>query len=358
MTGAATTISRNAFAKTGLCARTAACILAVAGTLSLATPARAQPIELKLSFFTSDRSIIYQCQIKPFVDAVNADGADLVRIKVYFSGAISSVQLEQPELVREGIADVANVAPGYSPQLFPDTSVLELPGLFRDEKEASLVFTRLVEAGVLEGYKDFFVAGAYVSTGESIHSRKPIASLAGLKGQKIRVNNEIEAMTLRGFGAIPLLLPLNQTMDALSKGDIDGVTIPPAMLFEFGYGRLTGHHYMLRLCGAPVTLLMNHKKLMTLPPLAQEVIRKYSGEWLAKQETACFAAKNPEVISRLNADARRSVVEPSAADLAAAQRVFASVIEKWAAQSLRHRELLALVKSEIAKLRPPNEVRP
>jgi hypothetical protein len=39
--------------------------------------AAAEPIELRFSFFTSDRSQIYQNSVKPFVDAVNADGGPL-----------------------------------------------------------------------------------------------------------------------------------------------------------------------------------------------------------------------------------------------------------------------------------------
>ena len=52
--------------------------------------ATAAPIELKFSFFTSDRSNIYQNTIKPFVDAVNDEGKGLIEIKMYFSGAISA----------------------------------------------------------------------------------------------------------------------------------------------------------------------------------------------------------------------------------------------------------------------------
>ena len=123
------------------------------------------------------------------------------------------------------------------------------------------------------------------------------------------------------------------------------------MLFEFGFGRLTANHYLLQLGGAPVTLVMNRQKLMSLPPDVQEIIRKYSGAWLAEQEAACFETKNREMIERLKSDRRRRVVEPSPADLATARDVFASVVEKWAAESSHHRELLALVMSDLAKLR-------
>ena len=61
--------------------------------LTLLPPtAMAAPVKLKLSIFTSDRSIAYQMAVKPFVDAVNRDGKGLIEIDVYFSGALGRVQ--------------------------------------------------------------------------------------------------------------------------------------------------------------------------------------------------------------------------------------------------------------------------
>ncbi len=331
---------------------------AAALALLLPLAARAEPITLKLSFITSDRSNIYQCYVKPFVENVNADGTGIVQIKVYFSGAINPAMTEQAKLVLDGTADLAYVVPGYTPKQFPDIPVLELPGLFRNEIGSSLVFARLAAAGALEGYRKFFVVGAFVTGGETIHSRKPIAKLADLKGQTIRANNQMIAISLRKLGAVPSLLPINRTMDALSQGKLDGVTVATSVLMEFGFGRLTNRHYLLPLGGALISLVMNREKFASLPPRAREIIRKYSGDWLSERGAACFDEQNREMAAKLKADRRRSVVEPSPADLVAARRVFASVVEEWAARSPHNRELLALVKAEIAKLHPSTEVRP
>ncbi len=326
--------------------------------LLLPLTTRAEPITLKLSFITSDRSNIYQCYVEPFVDAVNGGGAGIVQIKVYFSGAISPVMTEQARLALDGVADLAYVVPGYTPKQFPDVSVLELPGLFSNEIGSSLVFARLAAAGALEGYRKFFVVGAFVTVGESIHSRKPIATLAELKGQRIRVNNSITGSAIRKLGAVPTLLAVNRTMEALSQGKLDGVTVPAALLSEFGFGRLTTHHYLLELGGAPVSLVMSREKFASLPPRAREIIRKYSGAWLSERGATCFDEKNRETVAQLRGDRRRTVVKPSPADLVAARRVLASVIEEWAAQSPHNQELLALVRAEIAKLHSPMEAKP
>src|ERR1700728_1137615 len=320
----------------------------------LPSMAAAEPIELKFSFFTSDRSNIYQTTIKPFVDAVNAEGKGLIEIKMYFSGAISAVQAQQPQLVADDTADMAIIVPGQSPERFGDSVVMELPGMYRNPREASLVFTRLIEAGALEGYKDFFVIGAFVSAGESIHGRKPIAAIEDLKGLTIRTNNQTESAVLEKLGAIPVLLPINQATDAINRGKIDAATFPPSMLFEFGIGRATNYHFMIQLGGVPTALIMNRSKFESLPPPAQAIIRKYSGQWLADRAAANLHVMDTQILEQLKSDPRRKVTVLSPADLESTQRIFASVIEDWAAMSPHNRELLTLVQSQITTLRSSN----
>lgn len=328
--------------------------IAVTGLIMLPLATHAEPIKLKFSFFTSDRSSIYQNTIKPFVDAVNEDGQSLIEIDMYFSGAISKLQAQQPQLVADGTADFAIIVPGQSPERFVDNAIMELPGLYRDSREASRVFTRLIETGALKGYEDFFTVGAFVSAAENIHSRKPIAALEDLKGLTIRTNNRTEAAVLEKLGAIPVLIPINQTTDAISRDKIDGATFPPSMLFEFGVGRVTADHYMIQLGGAPTALVMNRSKLESLPPKAQAIIRKYSGRWLSDRSAMSMDTLDKQTLEQLNADARRRVTVPTPADLEKTQRISAAVVEDWAALSPHNRELLALVRTELNKLRSSN----
>ena len=329
----------------------AAFAASAAGMLLAPTGATADPTNLRLSFFTSDRSQIYRALIKPYVDAVNDDGGEFVHIEVFFSGAISGVQSRQPQLVSDGTADLALVVPGRTPERFHDTSVLELPGLFRNSLEGSRVFTQLLGDNVLSGYPDFYVVAGMVSGPENVHSRKPIASLAELKGLRIRVNNQIEAEVLGRLGAVPVLLAINQTTEAMSSGAIDGATAPPSMLFEFGISRVATYHYMIGLGGVPVALLMNRKRFESLPLQAQTIIRKYSGEWLSDHAATQFDAWDSEVVKTLEADQRRTVTFPNDADTARIKEVYADVIKDYADSSDRNSDLFARVRADVAKQR-------
>ena len=109
----------------------------------------AGPITLKMAYFSSDRTSTYLAAIKPFVDAVNTEGAGLVQIDVSLSGALGKNPIQQLQLVLDGSADLAFVVPGYTPVHFPDNEVIELPGLFKNIREATLVYTGLVAANCL-----------------------------------------------------------------------------------------------------------------------------------------------------------------------------------------------------------------
>ena len=317
----------------------------------LPTTAMAAPVKLKLSFFSSDRSIAYQMAVKPFVDAVNREGKGLVEINVYFSGALGRVQRELPQQVRSGVADIAFIVPGQNPDVFTDNVVVELPGLFHDVREATLTYTRLVAAGALSGYQDFFVIGAYGTAPEIITSRKPLKSLADLEGQRIRVNNATEGKALAKLGATPVPLAFNETSPAIASGAIDGATVAGAQLFDVGFGSLTTNHFLLGTSPAPLALVMNRKVFDGLPAEARSLIAKYSGEWTAQRYIQAYEEFDKAVNEQIKVDPRRSVATPSPDDRASAQKAFAEIVDDWAAADARHMQLLKLAETMLAKIR-------
>ena len=326
-------------------------VAALAFALLAPLAAFAAPIELKLAFFTSERADTFRYGVKPFVDAINSEGKGLITIKVYPDGALGKAVAEQPSMVLEGEADIAWVVPGQTPYRFPDNQALELPGLFRDVREGTLVYTRLIAANVLRGYGDFFVIGAFASAPSIIHSRKPIASLAALKGQKIRTNNPMEAEALESLGAIPTIMPASRLADALAHGAVDAAIMSPAGLFQFGAARTATHHYLLGIGSAPLVVLMNRKKFDSLPEAAKALIRKYGGERAAAIWIESFGASEQRALEKIKSDPAHEEVEPSPADLAAAQKVYKSMMEAWAAKSPHNRELLKAIEADLTAIR-------
>ena len=316
--------------------------------------ALAAPVELKLAFFASEQSDIYRDGIKPFVDAVNAEGKGLVSIKVYANGALGKAVAQQPGMVLDGTADIAWVVPGQTPYRFPDNQMLELPGLFRDVREGTLVYTHLIAANALRGYQDFFVIGAYASAPNVINSRKALGSLADLKGQKVRANNGVEADALHRLGAIPTVMPASRLADGLAQGAIDAIVMSPGGLYQFRIARAAVNHYLLGIGSAPLVVLMNRSKFDSLPQAVQAIIRKYSGQRATAPWIEFYGAAEQRSLDKIKSDPAHKVIEPSPADRAAAQQVYKSLVDAWAAKSVHNREFLKTIEADLTTIRATN----
>ena len=308
------------------------------------------PIKLKFSIFSPDKEITYQTVFKPFADAVNKETNGAVEIELFHNGALGRSPLQQAQMVLDGVADMAWIIASYTPGRFQENEVFELPGLFRDLQEATLVFTRLVGSGKIKGYEDFYPIALFGTAPYSLHARTPINSIADIKGKKIRTSGALEGETIKALGAVPIGMPVTEVPEAVSRGTIDGTTSHPAPLVDFGISKVTSHHYFTRLGVVPLTVLMNRKKFESLPKSAQDAISKYSGEWTAARFNQYVGDYNEKVIKDLQADPKRKVVLPTQAERDAMQPAFKSVIDTWVAKSPRHRELLALVEAEIVKV--------
>jgi len=129
--------------------------------------------------------------------------------------------------------------------------------------------------------------------------------------------------------------------------------VPPVTLVEFGIARVAKYHYLMPLGVVPLLIIMNKQTFDNLPPAARDIMRQYSGEWLAKRFAEGYDASNKLALEQLQSDPKRFLLRPSQADLDAADNAFQSVIEKWTGADPRNREMLELLRREIVGLRTP-----
>ena len=306
---------------------------------------------LKWAVFTPDSEVTFRTVMKPFAETVQRETDNAVVFDLFPNGALGRNPGQQPQMIIDGVADVAWVVPSYSPGRFPDTEVLELPGLFRDLREASLVATRLNQHKVLNDYGDFYVIGMWGTAPYSIHTNFPVNSIADLKGKTIRVSSKTESAALRAFGAVPVGMPVTEIPEAISRGTISGTTSHLAPFFDFGLDRVTNNHFFVGLGVVPLAILMNRRKFEALPQSARDVISRNAGEALTNRWIESITSYNQANLEKLKSNPKNKVVFPSQAQLDEAQRILAPVREEWVAASERHKELKAALDTELAAVR-------
>ncbi len=323
--------------------------------LALATVApnavNAQPVTLKLAFFANDTEVNYAKAIKFWVEAVNADPSGAVKIEAYPNGALGKALPAQPQMILDGVADIAFVNPALVPGRFPDDQVFELPGLVGNIKEGVQLYQALQKANLLRGYSDYFVVGSFMNANAHVFSRKPIKSVADLKGMKVRISGAVIGQTVKELGVVPVLMPPNEVVEAMGRGTIDATTTVPAAVVDFGIDRVTSHDYLIQLGTNPFAVLMNKQKYDSLPQAAKDVINKYSPGWLSDLYVKNLSAYNGEVIDQFKADKKRTVVTPADADLPAIKAASEKVTAEWAAKSPENAKLLAKARELLAEIR-------
>jgi TRAP-type C4-dicarboxylate transport system substrate-binding protein len=148
-----------------------------------------------------------------------------------------------------------------------------------------------------------------------------------------------------------LALPIGKTSEAISRGTIDGAATALGPLIDFGLGRVVIYHYDLRLGPSVRSILMNRKKLESLPRAGQDVIRKYSGDWLAERAVNAIEPYTAALFEQLKSDPLRTAVVPTQSEIEVAEEAFRAVRTEWANTSPHHRLLLNRVEAEILKFR-------
>jgi TRAP-type C4-dicarboxylate transport system substrate-binding protein len=325
--------------------------LLAASVAALPIAASADVAKIKLAFFSDETEMTWVTVIKPFLENANRQGAGVIDITPFTSGALGRALPDQPQMVTDGVADIAFCIPGVTPGRFADNGVMELPGLFRNLREASLVYTRMIAANRLRGFEDYDVIGAIGTPPFSVHSRAKVTTLADLRGLRIRTTNATEAQTLKNLGAIPVLMPVNEVPEAIGRGTIDAATVHPGPLFDFGINRVTKYDYFIGFGVSPLNLLMNKTVFSGLPKSGQDAIRKYSGEWFVNTYADGYDKYTDELMARLKSDKTRVVTFPKPDELAAAQAAFKPVFDGWLAKDPRNPALLDFVRSELVRVR-------
>ena len=317
----------------------------------LAGAAIAEPIKLKLAMFSADTEMTWVTVIKPWADQVNAAGKGIVEIDEFPTGALGKALPEQSQIVLDGVADIAFVIPGVTPGRFPENEVMDLPGLFRDAREATLVYTRIMQKKLLKSFDKYVVIGAMGTPPFEIDSRPKVTSLSDLKGKKIRVTNPSQSATMKALGAVPVLMPVTEITEAIGRGTIDGATEFPGPMFDFGVDRVTKYDYFLPVGISSLTILMNKAKYESLPQNVREVLDKYSGDWVAQKFITDYGHYIDTLAARMKADPNRVITVATNDELAAAQQPFQQVIDDWIKKAPGNGALLDAVRAELVDIR-------
>ncbi|RZI72051.1 MAG: TRAP transporter substrate-binding protein [Rubrivivax sp.] len=196
-----------------------------AATLSSGALAQ-QTITLRLHQFLPGQAPIPSRAIVPWAKKVETESGGRIKIQIFNAMQLGGTPPQLFDQARDGVADITWTVLGYTPGRFNKAEVFELPFMSGLAESSSRAFQEYVEKFAADEFKDVKLLAVHTHGPGLFHTKQPVTGLESLRGMKIRGGSRVINNMLVKLGATPVGMPVPAVTDALSKGTIDGTTIP------------------------------------------------------------------------------------------------------------------------------------
>ncbi|MBV9890932.1 MAG: TRAP transporter substrate-binding protein [Rhizobacter sp.] len=217
-------------------------------------------------------------------------------IKIFGDSALGS-EKDTVEQVKIGAIDMVRVSTASFHGIVPESMVASLPFLFRDLDHFRKAMYGAPGDRILAAFDRAGFVGLclYESGARSLYARKPIKSVADVKGMKVRVQpSDLMVSMLTAMGASATPMPFAEVYTALKTGLVDAAennlpSYEENKHFESAPIFSETGHVM-----TPEVVVFSKKVWMTLTPEEQAALRKaakdsvpyYVKLWDAKEKDA------------------------------------------------------------------------
>ena len=201
-------------------------VLAILGATAFAGAAQAQNVTLRFHQMLPPQATIPAKAIVPWAKKVEAESGGRIKVQLFHAMAMGGTPPQLFDQARDGVADITWTVLGYTPGRFNKAEVFELPFMSGQAEPASRAFHEYVEKNAADEFREVKLLAAHTHGPGLFHSKSAITGLESLRGMKVRGGSRIINNMLTKLGATPVGMPVPAVTEALSKGVIDGTTIP------------------------------------------------------------------------------------------------------------------------------------
>jgi tripartite ATP-independent transporter DctP family solute receptor len=253
----------------------------------------------------------------PTVEAVVRMGKKLeeaskgrLSIQMYPSMQLGG-EKEMIEQAQVGALAYARISVGPMGPIVPELNIFNLPFIFRDNAHMEKVIDGPIGNEMLKKLSDHPTANliglAWMNAGTRnvYNSKKPVKSVADLKGLKIRMmGNPVFVDTMNALGGNGVAMGYDQLINALQTGVVDGAennypSYASGQHYRYAkYYSLTGHLMI------PEILIFSKKIWTSLPAADRQLVAKLAKEaqqeqrklWYAMEEKSLAEMKKAGVV--------------------------------------------------------------
>lgn len=256
-------------------------LAAAAAGIALSANAYAQEVTLRLHQMLPPQAVIPAKALEPWAAKVMEESNGRIKVEHYPSMQLGGKPPSLYDQARDGVVDLIWTVIGYTPGRFPSTEVFELPFMVTNGEATSKAFHEYCEEHCQDEFQGVKVIAWHTHGPGLIHSKQPVQKLEDLNGLKLRGATRVINQMLEKLGATPIGMPVPAVPESLSKGVIDGTTIPWEVTVPLKISELVDNHTGFDgehgLYAATFVFAMNQASYDRLPDDLKKVIDDNSG---------------------------------------------------------------------------------
>lgn len=319
--------------------------------------AGAAEVTLRLHHFLPAVSNAHRKLLDPWAKKVAEASGNRLRIDIFPAMQLGGTPPQLYDQARDGVADIVWTLPGSTPGRFPSTEAFELPFIAAERAMVNAVAAQdFADTHITTEVADVKLLAFWTHDAGHIHARRPVATMADLRGLKLRNPTRLAGEALKALGAVSVGMPIPQVPESLAQGVIDGCVIPWEVVPAVKVHELVSNH--LEITGSPTLytasffLAMNRPRYESLPDDLRRVIDGLSGRPFAEMAGAMWDGE-AAAVRKLVADRGNRIVtladDERARWIEATRPVEAAWLEAMAGRGIDGAKLAADARALIAR---------
>ncbi|HEX5455209.1 MAG TPA: TRAP transporter substrate-binding protein DctP [Stellaceae bacterium] len=250
-----------------------------------------------------------------------------LKIKFHLAGSLPINVTNITSAVADGVVQLGD--DGFFQGNIPIGGLLRLPLLIQSRAEFDKAL-KIAEPYITKAFakKGVLVLGEFTYPPQVAFSRRKLATLADIKGQKLRVTSPEQGEFVRRFGGISVTLGPAEVPAALDRGVIEGV-FTAASGAGYTWRDLIKYNYKLGLNYFDAYIIVNKDAFDKLSPATQKTLRDIVAKTVPNF-TGQMQRQDDDLTEKMVKENGMVLTQPKPEEIAEATKAMAPFWESWA----------------------------
>ncbi|MCI0509735.1 MULTISPECIES: TRAP transporter substrate-binding protein [Chromohalobacter] len=251
--------------------------------IALASTGQAQDtVTLRLHHFGAPTTPVQTQYLEPWAERLEAQSDGALQVEIFPAMQLGGSANSLYDQAKDGVVDIVWTLLSYTPNRFPASEAFDLPFLPTTGEATSMAAHEYAMKHMQDSLKGVYPIAVFAHTPGKIHTKGvAVENADDVQGLTLRAPSKAMNRFLANLGAQVVGMPFPQIPEAISRGVIDGFSLPFESANALGVLDIAQNHTFFDgthgLYTAMMVLAMDQDKYDSLSPELQKVIDDNAG---------------------------------------------------------------------------------